>query len=64
MEIFPPREIDRQPTTVYHAIHHNFTTKTPRQTPTLSQHPPQKTPTKHQKPPFPATHKFLRNKEV
>jgi hypothetical protein len=35
MEIFPPREIDRQPTTVYHAIHHNFTTKTPRQTPTF-----------------------------
>jgi hypothetical protein len=30
MENFPPREIDRQPTTVYHAIHHNFTTKTPR----------------------------------
>jgi hypothetical protein len=55
---FSACENDRQPAAIYHAIHHNFTTKTPRKNTDFSSTPLKKA-HKPQKPPFPAAHRFF-----
>jgi hypothetical protein len=56
---FSACEIDRSTSHDYHAIHHNFTTKTPRKNAHFAGTPLKKAPINHEKTPFPAAWNFL-----